>query len=199
MSVKVLIADDHLIVCKGIESFVTKSVSDTKIEFASSIFQLKLILNENFFDLLILDVNFSDASLIDEIDNIKQLCIGSKIIVFTSAISYKDFNFLKSRVNAIVSKQTKADFFIKTVKDVLDSNEFFHSPMNDEKIEKLNLLSNRELDVLNAMIHGMGNKEIVSSLNIKESTVSTLRRRILEKLNLENNVDVINFFTETIL
>lgn len=196
--IKILIADDHLVVCNGIENFVKPAFEKPFFYHVNSLSQILSEIEVNFYDLLLLDVNYNDGSLDQKITEIKEKLPQSKILIFTNGISFKDFNFLKKYANAILTKQSDSIFFLETIKSIFSQNKFLHSPLDEDKMQKMNLLTERELDVLECMLNGMGNKEIVYHLDIKESTISTLRKRILEKLNLKNNVELFNYFMGSI-
>lgn len=195
---KVLIADDHFVVCKGIESLIKPIFNSPLFFHCHTIKQLIFEVETKTIDLLLLDVNFSDGNLLDEIIRIRKKLPNSKILVFTSGISFKEFNFLKTYVNAILSKQSFTNVFEATITNLFLNDSFLHTPFNNDKIQKINLLTEREIEVIECILKGMGNKEIVNFLDLKESTISTLRKRTLEKLQLCNNVDLINYFTESI-
>lgn len=49
------------------------------------------------------------------------------------------------------------------------------------------------------IINGYGNKEMVNKLDLKENTISTLRKRAFDKLEIDNNVELINLFMQSVL
>ncbi|MFK7050941.1 response regulator transcription factor [Flavobacterium columnare] len=196
---KVLIADDHAVVCRGIEVLVTPAFEKATFSYANSIQQVLDTIEQNQYDVLLLDVNYADGNLTQKISEIRQKSAQAKIIVFTSGLSFKEFNVLKKEVNAILTKQSEASAFIHILETVFNAGGFVSSPLNEEKVKRLETLTERELDILECMLSGMGNKEMVYHLDIKESTISTLRKRILGKLDLNNNVELLNYFTENIL
>ncbi|AEW86882.1 DNA-binding response regulator [Flavobacterium columnare NBRC 100251 = ATCC 23463] len=196
---KVLIADDHAVVCRGIEVLVRPAFEKATFSYANSIQQVLEAIEQNQYDVLLLDVNYADANLTQKISEIRAKSAQAKIVVFTSGLSFKEFNILKKEVNAILTKQSEASAFIHTLETVFNTGGFVSSPLNEEKVKRLETLTERELDILECMLSGMGNKEMVYHLDIKESTISTLRKRILGKLDLTNNVELLNYFTENIL
>ncbi|WP_428224584.1 LuxR C-terminal-related transcriptional regulator [Flavobacterium sp.] len=196
---KILIADDHMVVCRGIEAMVKPAFENPTFFHVNTMAQLLAELSNTSYDALLLDVNYTDANLTDTIALVKEKAPESKIFVFTSGLSFKEFNIIKKYANAILTKQSEADTFVATIDDVFQNGKFVCSPLNEEKVQKLESLTERELDILECMLDGMGNKEMVYHLDIKESTISTLRKRILEKLDLTNNVELLNYFTESVI
>lgn len=196
---RILIADDHMVVCRGIEAMVKPAFENATFFHVNSMAQLLAELDSNSYDALLLDVNYADANLTDRIAFVKDKAPESKIFVFTSGLSFKEFNIIKKFANAILTKQSEAETFVATIEQVFENGKFVSSPLNDEKVKRLESLTERELDILECMLDGMGNKEMVYHLDIKESTISTLRKRILEKLDLTNNVELLNYFTESVI
>ena len=66
-------------------------------------------------------------------------------------------------------------------------------------IHKIKQLSERELEVALLLTKGLSNKQIVYELNLKETTVSTIRKRILNKLEIDNSIHLVHFFWKSIL
>lgn len=195
---KILIADDHVVFCKGMEVIIRPAFEEPIFTFANSLGQLLSEIKNDEFDLLLLDVNFMDGNLTEVITTIKENVTSAKIIVFSSELSFIQYNLLKDNVHAIINKQLEITSYVEIIKNVFENDEFISSPVNKKKVDRLNLLTERELDVIDCMLDGYGNKEIVNQLGLKESTISTLRKRILDKLELTNNVELLNYFNETI-
>jgi DNA-binding NarL/FixJ family response regulator len=195
---KILIADDHVVFCKGMEVIIRPAFEAPIFTFANSLGQLLSEIKNDEFDLLLLDVNFMDGNLTEVITTIKESVASAKIIVFSSELSFIQYNLLKDNVHAIINKQLEITSYVGIIKNVFENDEFISSPVNKKKVDRLNLLTERELDVIDCMLDGYGNKEIVNQLGLKESTISTLRKRILDKLELTNNVELLNYFNETI-
>lgn len=196
---KILIADDHMVVCRGVEAIVKTAFEKPSFSYVNTMSQLLSNLENNSYDALILDVNYTDSNLTDTIALVKEKAPVSKIFIFTNGLSFKEFNILKKYADAILSKQCDVKTFVRTIEEVFENGEFVSSPLDEKKVERLESLSARELEVLECMLDGMGNKEMVYHLEVKESTISTLRKRILEKLDLTNNVDLLNYFTESVI
>jgi DNA-binding NarL/FixJ family response regulator len=60
----------------------------------------------------------------------------------------------------------------------------------------LSQLTERELQVANLYANGLGNLEIANQLDIKQNTVSTMKKRIFEKLQVENLIELVNLLKE---
>lgn len=196
---RILIADDHMVVCRGVEAIVKPAFENPTFSYVNTMSQLLSHLENNSYDALLLDVNYTDANLTDTIALVKEKAPDSKIFIITNGLSFKEFNVLKKYANAILSKQSEVKIFVSAIRQVFENGEFVSSPLDEKKVQRLESLTERELEILECMLNGMGNKEMVYHLYIKESTISTLRKRILEKLDLTNNVEMLNYFTESVI
>ena len=63
--------------------------------------------------------------------------------------------------------------------------------MSNKSINPLDQLSNREIEVARLMVQGYGNLEISSMKKLQKTTISTFKKRIYEKLNIDNLVALI--------
>lgn len=199
--VNCLVADDHWIARKGIIFAIKKNFPNFTFDEACSIDEILVKLEEhkNFYNLLILDYNFSEHDIASQILNIKKLADSSKIIIVTSSLNYFKFFEVKDYVQSIISKQCDEKKLVDSIKYVLSGYGTYFSGLNQEVLQKVNHLTERELEIAILLSKGIGNKEIVWQLNIKETTVSTYRKRIFEKLNVSNNIELANYFWNSIL
>ena len=69
--------------------------------------------------------------------------------------------------------------------------------LGEEAANGLNLLSEREIEVINQIKDGLSSKEIADKLNISVKTVEVHRHNILKKLKVKNTASLINFINST--
>jgi DNA-binding NarL/FixJ family response regulator len=199
--VNCLVADDHWIARKGIIFAIKKNFANFTFDEACSVNEILVKLEEkkDFYKLLILDYDFSDNDIVSQILNIKKFAISSKIIIVTSSLNYFKFFEIKDYVQSIISKQCDERKLIESIKFVLNGYESYFSGLNQDVLQKVNLLTERELEIAILFSKGLLNKEIAWKLSIKETTVSTYRKRIFEKLRVTNNIEMASFFWNSIL
>ncbi|OYX82818.1 MAG: hypothetical protein B7Y83_13560 [Flavobacteriales bacterium 32-34-25] len=199
-----LISDDHSIVRQGISMLIHELFLNPKIYMSGNFKDTLKIINETKIDLLILDINFPDGNSINIIKDIKNIQADIKILIFTAydediyALRYLNSGatgYLNKASSEEEMKQALTNMILsgkhmtQNVKDRILDSYMFQSPINP--IEQL---SNRELEVARIMIKGFGNLEISDLLNIKKTTVSTFKKRIYEKLEVDNLADLIELF-----
>lgn len=197
--IKILVADFHWVVRTGIITTLEKELKNVCIEETNSIINLKKTLIHSNFDVLILDYYLGDETIKNELKFIKKIAPDTKIIIFPYNLNYQQFFQINSFVHAIVSKQSNEKILIESIKCVLNGYENFVAGINSESLQKFLQLTKRELEVAFEFAQGKTNKEIVFSLNIKESTISTLKNRVMQKLHLNNYFEFVNFFNKSIM
>jgi DNA-binding NarL/FixJ family response regulator len=194
-----LIADDHWIVRKGMISIMENHFSDLHFDQASRISEIFSMLEKKNCSLLLLDFFYTDGVLKKSISEIKSISNDAKIIVMSSSITYFDYLEIKDHVNAILSKQSSQAAIINCIQKVLFEDTSYINNYHQLFFDKVDLLSSRELEIVKLIINGYGNKEMVNKLDLKENTISTLRKRAFDKLEIENNVELINLFMQSVL
>ncbi|OOV19977.1 response regulator transcription factor [Flavobacterium sp. LM4] len=193
-----LIADDHWIVRRGMMSIMENHFSDLYFDQAGRISEISSMLEKKSYHLLILDFFYADGTLKNSISNIKLISNNTRIIVLSSSITYFDYLEIKDHVNAILCKQSSQAAIINCVQKVLFEGTYINN-YHQLFFDKVASLSSRELEIVKLIINGYGNKEIVNKLDLKENTISTLRKRAFDKLEIENNVELINLFMLSVL
>ncbi|NGM73368.1 response regulator transcription factor [Sphingobacterium sp. SGL-16] len=204
----ILIADDHSIVRFGTAVAINESFKDAQITHASTIKEVYSHLNFKRFDLLLLDINMPGGNNINVIKEILDLQSDIKILVFSSydeniyalryieagAAGYLNKNTAMEELNnAITSIQERGNYMSPAVRD-LYIQKLTSTKSSIDKVNPLNKLSNREMDVAKHLIEGHGILEVSNLLDLSSSTVSTYKSRIFEKLGVTNIPELIELF-----
>lgn len=204
----ILIADDHSIVRFGTAVAINETFKEAQITHAATIKEVYSHLNFKRFDLLLLDINMPGGNNINVIKEILDLQSDIKILVFSSydeniyalryieagAAGYLNKNTAMEELNnAISSIQERGKYMSPTVRD-LYIQKLTSTKSSIDKVNPLNKLSNREIDVAKHLIEGHGILEVSNLLNLSSSTVSTYKSRIFEKLGVTNIPELIELF-----
>src|SRR5690606_3143130 len=108
--------------------------------------------------------------------------------------------FFQAGANGYLSKLSEEDEVREAVSNFIRKGEYFSDVSrnllvqlmyNPEMINPLGRLTKRELEIAEMYAEGLGNLEIANQLNIKQNTVSTIKKNIFEKLKIENLVELI--------
>lgn len=206
MPVRILIADDHSIVRVGLAQLIKKFKPGAVIEETDNFGGVLDLVDEQSFDLLIIDIKMPGGSYQQTIKTVKLKQPDAKVLIFSSldeqlyAIRYlragadgflhklSDEKEMKRAINKMLRD---GRYLSKTVKDIL-----IHESLNngDRYKNPQDILSDREVEIARFLIQGEGLKEISEKLHLHTSTVSTYKGRIFDKLNVSNLVDLIELF-----
>lgn len=206
----ILIVDDHSIVRLGVANVIKNSFPKVTIEHATNIPDAIEKFNSTNFQLAIIDIKLPGGSTLDLVKQFSKKNSSCKILMF-SGLNEAQYGerYIKLNVNGFLSKHKPANEIITAIEKVLEG----HIYMSDElksKVESKKLrkyknpvekLSTRELEVLSFILDGYGNLEIANKLNLKNSTVSTYKKRLMEKFDVANVLDLVDkykFFTKEI-
>ncbi|MFZ3516982.1 response regulator transcription factor [Vibrio harveyi] len=186
-----LIFDDHPLVCIAIKSLVESlGTADDVLTVTNSKDALK-ILKEQQIGLLILDVNLADCDGYDFYKRIKSHGFAGKVIFFSAETShmYSQMAF-RSGADGYVCKSENHEILKDAIEAVSKGYSFFKFKQSVEEHRNVPALSSRESAVMKLLLQGKTNRDIADVLSISDKTVSTYKRRVLDKYNVKNIVEL---------
>lgn len=189
---KILLADDHFLVLDGLEVLLSTFDFVEKTKSALNYMELKNILEEEHFDVLLLDIHFGKHDGRTIIQEIKRLSSEMKIIALTS---HSDSVTIKSSVNAgfdgYLLKIDGREEIEKALKAVMNDEKYF-SPKTQQAFFEMSTsknkieLTEREKEILQLIVQEKTTKEIAEQLCLSEKTIETHRASIMQKLEVKN-------------
>lgn len=185
--VRVILVDDHAIVIEALERVLTAHSEIEVVGRARSLQELRVILQKNHPDIIILDLRLPDSKGAETITSTRAICPGAKIIVFTGSADVPESLALRSGADAFVDKQTASDHIARTVLNLAAIDSAERPPETP--------LSARELEVARLVSEGLTNVQIAKALFVSENTVKTHLSHILSKLRLNRRVDLARMWT----
>lgn len=204
----ILITDDHACIIDGIIAGLKEKFSVENIAVSHSPERaIKKVENQKF-DLYILDLGFRTKANIDirQIDYIRQICKmdpKAKIIVFTMREDFAIVSLLSKlkQVKGIVLKGPEKKYLQEAVKVVLAGDRYLcprfkvlHKRSEDYRSKlklKNGLPSEMEITILRMIAMGMTSESIANKLGYKTSTIISYRRDLKQKLNVDTTNDMI--------
>ncbi|WP_265130941.1 LuxR C-terminal-related transcriptional regulator [Chryseobacterium oranimense] len=197
-----LLADDHSIVRQGMAILIDEVVPNSKIYQTSSSQQIVEMIKANGVEIAVIDAHFPDGNSLHIIPLMKMAKPDIKILVFTGLEEELHvLKFIKAGASGYVSKLSEETEIRQAISDIVHKGEYF-SPLsrnlmlqlvqNPDLINPLSRLTKRELQIAEMYAEGHGNLEIANSLDIKQNTVSTIKKNIFDKLKIENLVELID-------
>lgn len=193
--IRLLLADDHAVVRKGLQLFIGYEDNLTLVGEASDGEELLDIIRDNEADVLLLDLDMPKMNGITAIRKIKELAPDLKIIVLT--MHPEDIygkTALQMGASGYLIKDEEPKKLINAINKVYAGEQIFSEDlMSNKKKNKPIKLSQREIEVLKLLSSGHSNKDIAEELEISDKTVSTYKLRLLNKIGGKSVVDLINF------
>jgi two-component system invasion response regulator UvrY len=200
---RILMADDHAIVRKGLQETLEDELGDLAFgQAANSREVLDQVWNEKW-DLVILDINMEGRSGLDVLDEIRKAKPKLPVLILSMyPVSEFAVRALKLGAAGYVNKQTAPEELITAVKKVLEGGRYISAALADRLAADLQrdsdrpvhtTLSNRELQVMRMIAEGKSLKEIAAELSISVKTVGTYHTRLLEKMGAKSDVELTRY------
>lgn len=204
--INIFIADDHALIRAGIKNLLS-SFSDIKLvgETANP-FEIIEQIKATKCDVLILDLSMPGKNGLDVIKEIKNIYPEVKILVMTM-MPEDQFakRTLKAGASGYLTKESAPEELITAIRRIAAGRRYISESLAEKLAQDLDdtadkpiqeLLSDREFQVMKMMASGKSQTDIADELSISVSTINTYRSRILEKLNLKTNAELIRFAYE---
>ena len=201
-----LIADDHTIVRRGLRQILLEGFPDAEIEEVPDAEDLIKNTIQSDWDIIISDLSMPGRSGLEALQQIKQ--IKPKIPVLILSIHPEEqyaLRVLKAGAAGYLSKDLAPDELVNAVNRVLLGKKYITVSIAEKLASVLDqdsdkqpheLLSDREFSVLKLLATGKSVSEIAESMFLRVTTVSTYRARIMAKMNLKTNADLILYSIE---
>jgi len=200
---RVLIADDHAILRKGLIEILNESFPQMEYFEASNGLEAIQICRKQNLDLVLLDISMPGRN---GLDTLKQLrSDGNKAKVLILSVQPEDqyaIRVLKAGASGFLNKDSAPEELLNAVRVVMNGRKYISAAIAEKLAQSLSTpfdkplyesLSDRELQVLQLMASGKTVSDIAKELTLTVNTISTYRARILEKLQLNNNAEVTRY------
>ncbi|MFA0552685.1 response regulator [Vibrio lentus] len=186
-----LIFDDHPLVCVAIKSLVESSPHIGQVYLASELKVANEFVRKSKIDLLILDVNLNDCDGFDFYRRIKAHGFRGRVVFYSTETSaYYSKMAFKVGANGYVCKSEHYDVLKDAIEAIVKGYSFFKEINDPKSTAQMLKLSEREATVAKLLLKGMTNKDAAQLLSISEKTISTYKRRMLTKYNVDSLIEL---------
>ncbi len=201
--IKVIIADDHAIVRQGIVKILEKTGDINVLDEASNGRELLEKIRMNSYNVLVLDLNMPGRSGLDLISDV--LSYNPAIAILVLSVSSEKqivLNALKQGAMGFMTKESAPEELIEAIRIVNYGEKYISKTLAGKLVIELTesggdkpheKLSPREYQTLCMIGNGLPMKQIAGDMNLSIKTISTYRTRILEKLHLSNNYELMQY------
>lgn len=200
---RVLIADDHAILRKGLIEILSESFPALEyFEASNGLEAIQLSRKENF-DLILLDISMPGRNGLDTLKQIRTDGNNAKILILS--VQPEDqyaIRVLKAGASGFLNKDSAPEELLNAVRIVMNGKKYISESIAEKLAQSLSspfdkplyeYLSDRELQVLQLIASGKTVSSIATELSLTVNTISTYRARILEKLQLNNNAELTRY------
>ncbi|MBK7374504.1 MAG: response regulator transcription factor [Ferruginibacter sp.] len=196
MQPKILIADDHSMIRKGLKLHMQLTLGYTDIHEVATCNDLMKELVKNKYTHLVLDIILSDGSTLEVIPNIRRVYPDLRILIFSMQPAEIYGEALKQYgINHYMSKAIGEEEMIQELQKFLHNEEPVRRNNIQHHDNPFTSLAPRELEILHYILKGIGTKEIADTLNLKMNTISTIKTRIFEKTTAGNIKELMELAT----
>lgn len=203
--VEIVIADDHPLVIEGVEQVLRKGAMDVSVvKKVSSGKELMEILEQiDLPDLLILDIAMPDKNGLDMLKEINQKYKELPVLMLSMHPEERfAVRSIKAGAHGYLNKASITQKLLEAIDRIVNKNQRYISETVAEQLAmELNgvhggeheKLSDREFQVMCMIASGKEIKEIAEELSLSDRTIHTYRSRLMEKLNLNSNVEITHY------
>ena len=203
---RILIADDHAIIRKGLKQILLEEYPTAIIEEVGDAEAAinKTITNE--WDILICDLSMPGRSGLDVLQHVKQNSLKLPVLILSIHPEEQyAIRALRAGAAGYLSKDAATEELVKAVQRIVQGRKYISSSLAEIMASELDqdaskppheLLSDREFHVFKLIADGKSVSEIAEQLSLSITTVSTYRSRVLEKMDIKTNADMTRYALE---
>ena len=197
MKASVIIADDHQVVRQGLREILSRTIDLEVTGEAVDGAQAEALARSGTADLLILDIALPIRRGIQVLESLRADGVNLPVLFFSmySASQYVDYA-KQAGAQGFVSKDADATDLLRAIRRILAGSTSFPArhriaPDAASSNDPFTSLSRREFEVMQALTSGTSILEIAALLGVSTQSVTTYRRRLLEKLGIATNAELV--------
>lgn len=194
---KIILADDHEIIRMGLIKILKDEFPLAEIKEVADGASLVKEVTFNNYDLVVSDLDMPNKSGLEALEDIKRIKPDLPVLILSIyPESVYAIRVLKAGASGYLTKNLAQEELIKAIRQVSTGKKYITQDiiekLVDAKFDKKphELLSNRELEIFKLIAIGKTTGEIANAISLAPSTVSTVRSRILEKLQCSSNAEL---------
>ncbi|HMQ80019.1 MAG TPA: response regulator transcription factor [Ignavibacteria bacterium] len=201
--INIVIADDHAFLREGIKKTIQDEIDMKIIGEASNAIDAIAIIKELDPDVVIMDISMPGKSGLEVLKDLKAMKKKYRVLILSMHPEDRfAIRALKAGAAGYLTKESAPDELVKAIRTVLTGRKYVSKALAEKLVDILSddmdkqpheLLSDREYEVFIKIASGKKAVEIAAEISISVHTVNTYRARILEKLNMNSNVELTQY------
>lgn len=204
--IRVILADDHDVVRRGIKQILSEDPSIQVVGEAKSGAEIIELLSNNNCDVLLMDISMPGMSGLDVLSELRKTN-KTLPVIFLSMHPEEHYavRAMKNGAAGYITKDSPPESLLKAVKKVASGGRYITSSLAERLADALtspddrplhDALSERESQILRLMGAGKSPSEIAESLCLSIKTVSTYKTRVMQKMGLKSSAELIRYAVE---
>ena len=204
--IRLLIADDHPVVRSGLRRIAEEDEDIIVTAEASNGEEALAALRRAAVDMVLLDISMPGAPFIDTLKRLRDEHPTVRVLVLSAHPEDQwAVRALRAGASGYLTKDHSPDQLVEAVRRVFRGGRYVSPTLAEQLASRLGsefagapheLLSDREFEVLRRLGAGHTVKDVASDLHLSPKTVSTYRTRLLEKLGVRSNADLVRYASQ---
>ena len=200
---KILIVDDHEVLREGVKRIFDKQVGAITFGEASSGPEALRLVREQDWDIVVLDLSLTGQNGLEVLKELKQIRPRLPVLILSmhTEVQFARRAF-KAGASGYITKDSPRSELTKAINKVIDEGRYISQALAEKLFVDIGrdtdrlpheTLSDREFEVMRLIASGKTAGEIARLLSLSDSTISTYRARILEKMGMKTNAELTHY------
>jgi len=200
---RILIVDDHAVLREGVKRLFDRQAGTTSFGEASSGHEALRLAREEEWDIVVLDLSLGDRSGLEVLKTLKQIRPHLPVLILSmhTEVQFARRAFKAGAAGYITKGSSRAEL-MKAIHKVMDHGKYVSHSLAEQLVVDIGrdpdrprheALSDREFEVMRLIASGKTVGEIAKLLSLSDSTISTYRARILEKMGMKTNAELTHY------
>jgi two-component system invasion response regulator UvrY len=203
---RILIADDHVVVRKGLKMILADAYPHAHIEEVSDAADLLVQASKSEWNIIISDISMPGRSGAEVIKELKRVAPRSPVLILsTHPPEQYAIRTIKAGASGYLTKESAPEELVKAIEYLRAGKRYLTTEVADLLAESIGIeykedvhkiLSDREFEIFKQIVSGKNITEIADLLSVSKNAISASRKRILEKMHLQNTTELIKYALE---
>lgn len=200
---RILVADDHAVVRRGVSQILSDTPDMVVAGEAANGEEVLRLVQSGHWDAVLLDITMPGRSGLDILGELKQRWPDTPVLVLSMHPEDQiALRVLKAGAAGYMTKESAPDVLVGAIRKVVSGGRYVSPELAEYLVTQMDqrstgaihdTLSDREYQVLCQIASGEPVSEIARELSLSVKTVSTYRRRVLDKMHLRTNADLMRY------
>ena len=200
--IRIIIVDDHPVVRRGLKQILQEEPDVKVVGEAESAQEAFKVIRTIDCDAVVLDISLPGASGVEILKQLKYEY--KKLPVLILSVHPEEqyaVRVMKAGASGYLTKESAPEELVKAIRKIISGGKYVSSSLAERLFTDIDAsgkprhekLSDREFEIMRMIARGKAIKTIAEELNLSEKTVSTYRTRLLEKMNMTTNAEIISY------